>query len=159
MSKKLYRIFTQYHGSAGMWLWSINLRLWWSINHSHLTEVGVWVVCTLIPRPQQYCFFHQELIHYHVWGGSLQVSKQRVSRKEVRMKTWFNRLCQSIWIKPWGVWCQALCFQQIETQYNLKKKKGSWCNTVPGAQGSIIIFKLNSRYMPFLSRKWVKGLQ
>jgi hypothetical protein len=34
-------------------------------------------------------------------------------------------------------------------------KKVSWCNSVPGAQGDIIISKLNSKYMLLLPRRWV----
>lgn len=33
------------------------------------------------------------------------------------------------------------------------KKKVSWINTIPGAQESMVMFKLYSRHIPFLSRK------
>lgn len=39
---------------SALWPWSISLGVWLSISHSYLTEIGIWVACAVIPRPQQY---------------------------------------------------------------------------------------------------------
>ena len=45
----------------------------------------------------------------------------------------------------------------FKIQFNLGKgeKKVSWYNTIPDTQESIIVWKLNSKYILSLPRRWV----
>ncbi|MGE9502485.1 hypothetical protein ACQP3D_29335, partial [Escherichia coli] len=40
-------------------------------------------------------------------------------------------------------------------QFEKKKKKVSWCNTIPGSQENVITLKFNSDYMSCLPRRWI----
>lgn len=83
-------------------------------------------------------------------GGVPVRTSSELIHKEKGRKTQLSQFIQC-WIKL----LESVAKWFITNIYKHSFEKVTWCNTSPDALRGIIMFKLNSKYMPFLLRRWV----